>query len=461
MLSALVAWFRSTPRSTLPANASNTESQREFETLNRQAPLKVEPSGNPGLKVDAETFVCRETILGRDQRIAGHHFILRDGIRSRIRHGSRLIHHVYAEVLVRDLVRLEVAKLLGHRFAFIDVPDSFLEHACLQDLTPTNTVLLVNHLADAGAPTPEALRDAVQRMQGAGFAICVPDPHEVPEFAHLLPNADFVLLKADTLDPQQTLSLVATLKLQAPQARLIAREVVGTEDFAFCFNAGVSLFQGPFITSREDWQNNHLGQNTNRLGVLLARLRQDADTAELVALTKRDPSLTFRLLRYINSAASGIPGKVTSIEQALQLIGRDRLYRWLMLLWCTGGENAGRSAAALESALVRARFMELASADQSMEQQEAHFLVGLLSLIDVILKVPLEKAIAPLGLSADFEQALLLGQGPYGDMLKLAIACENGHGDSIGAAAKRCGMAPGIVFGCQIDAMQWAMDIQA
>lgn len=461
MLKALLAWFRSTRRTTPPPNAVDAESLRGFETLNRQAPLKAETPEHPDLPAQAETFVCRETILGRDQRIAGHHFMLRESTRNHIRHSSRLIHHVYAEVLVRDLTRLKVAKLLGHRLAFIDVPDSFLEHACLQDLKPTNMVLVVNHLEDAGAPTPEALRATLQRMQEAGFYICIPDPHEVPAFAHLLPEVDFVLIKSATLDPQQMLSLAAMLKQRAPRAKLIARDLTVMEDFTFFFNAGATLFQGPFITSRENWQDNHLSQDTSRLAVLLARLRQDADTAEVVELTKHDPSLSFRLLRFINSAASGMAGKITSIDHALHLIGRDRLYRWLMLMWCAWGESTGRSSAALESALVRARFMELASADRGTEQQEAFFLTGLLSLIDVILKVPLEKAIAPLGLSAELEQALMLGQGPYGDVLKLAIACEKGDGDAITAAADQCGMTPGIAFGYQIAAMQWAVDIQA
>jgi len=461
MFKALLAWFSPTRRTIPPPDAANAESLRGFETLNRQAPLKSQAPAHPDLPAQAETFVCRETILGRDQRIAGHHFMLRESTRNRIRHSSRLIHHVYAEVLVRDLTRLGVAKLLGHRLAFIDVPDSFLEHACLKELKPTNTVLVVHHLNDAGAPTPEALCATIKHLQVAGFSICVPDPHEAPTFAHLLPEVDFVLLKSATLDPQQTLSLAAMLKQQAPRAKLIARDLTGMEDFTFCLKAGVALFQGPFITSREDWRDNHLSQDTSRLAMLLARLRQDADTAELVELTKHDPALSFRLLRYMNSAASGMAGKITSIDHALQLIGRDRLYRWLMLMWCAGAESAGRSSAALESALVRARFMELANADRSTEQQEASFLTGLLSLIDVILKVPLEKAIAPLGLSADLEQALLLGQGPYSDTLKLAIACETGDGDAVSAAAEHCGMTPSIAFGYQIDAMQWAMDVQA
>jgi EAL and modified HD-GYP domain-containing signal transduction protein len=461
MFKALLAWFRSARRATSSPDAVNAETLREFETLNRQAPLKAKIPESPDLPAKADTFVCRETILGREQRIAGHHFMLRESTRNRIRHSSRLIHHVYTEVLIRELTRLNVAKLLGHRLAFIDVPDSFLEHACLQDLSPTNTVLVVNHFEDAGAPTPENLRATIKRLQAAGFSIGIDDPHEVTAFAHLLPEVDFVLVRSATLDPQRTLSLAAMLKQRALRAKLFARDLTGMEDFTFCFKAGVALFQGPFITSREDWRDNHLSQDTSRLAMLLARLRQDADTAELVELTKHDPSLSFRLLRFINSAASGMAGKITSIDHALQLIGRDRMYRWLMLMFCAGGESTGRSSAALESALVRARFMELASADRSAEQQEAFFLAGLLSLIDVILKVPLEKAIAPLGLSADLEQALLLGEGPYGDVLKLAIACERGDGDAINAAAEQCGMAPGIAFGYQIDAMQWALDIQA
>ena len=105
--------------------ATPTQDDAGFRKLNRDAPLRAGqpaevPSGEPA------TFLCREAILGRNQRTAGYQFMLQEGARARIRHSTRRVHHLYAEVLVRSLASADIGELLGHRVAFIDVPDSVL-----------------------------------------------------------------------------------------------------------------------------------------------------------------------------------------------------------------------------------------------------------------------------------------------------------------------------------------------
>lgn len=433
----------------------------EFDALDRKAPLRNEvEAANPDEAAGGDTFLCREAVLGRDQRVVGYQFMLREGTRNRIRSSSRVVHHVYAEVLVRNLLQSRIGKLLGHHQAYLDVPDSFLTHPCLRELPATNTVLVIEYLGTAGAPSSEDLLDQVRDLRAAGFRFAIPDPCATTALAHLLPEVDLVVLRALATEPERRHQRQLLMAALGEKTDMLVRELPTMEHLGHYMELGAHLFQGPFVTSRKDWHDNKLHPDIARLAILLGRLRQKADTAEIVTLTKQNPALSLRLLRYINSAASGLPTKVASIEGALQLLGRKKLYRWLMIIFCSSDETQGRSAAVLENALVRARFMELLAATAAPDQQESLFLTGLLSLADIVLQVPLECAIAPLGLSAEIEDAVLRRTGPHAPLLELAIACESSSASQIDIAAQRCGIRPRTASAKHIEALGWALGTQ-
>jgi len=434
-----------------------------FATLNRHAPLRDEPAPAPaGSEPEAPPgYLCRETVLGRDQRVAGYQFMLHEGTRNRIRTRSRRIHHVYAEVLVRNIAQLDIGRLLGHRHAFLDVPDSFLDHPSIAELSPANTVLVITPLDDGAAPAAAAVLDPVQRLRQSGYRIGVPAAAMAGELACLLRAVDFVVVDAANMDPARLKTLADGLHGGGGTPALLARELPSQDEFQLCFALGATRFQGPFITRREDWRGKRLGPNTARLADLIARLRRDADTQELVALLKQDAALSLRLMRYINSAAVGLHGPVASIEQALLQLGRDKLYRWLMLLMYGADTGSARTAAVLENALVRARLMELLGEGRSAQERDALFLVGLLSLVDVILQVPMEEAMASLATAPEIEAAVVRGEGPMADLLHVAIACERGNPDVLAAAAEHCGVPPAVANRRHLDAFTWALELDA
>lgn len=441
--------------------ARQVEERRQFETLERQAPIVgAKPDGeHPARSADTDSFLCREAVLGVDQRVAGYQFMLHEGTRNRIRTRGRRIHHVYAEVLIRNIEQADIGRLLGHRTAFLDIPDSFLEHPCILDLPASNTVLVITPLAEDGAPAPDALLAAVRRLREAGFRIGVPATDLTGERTALLSEADFVVVRAAASDPAQLKALVDNLKAAGARATLIARDLPSQDDFQLCHTLGATLFQGQFITGREDWRGNRLGPNTARLADLISRLRRDADTDELAELLKQDAALSLRLMRYINSAAMGLHQEVASIETALLQLGRDKLYRWLMLLLYGADKGSARSAAVLENALVRARLMELLGESRPTDERDALYLVGLLSLVDVILQVPMTEAMASLATAPGIEAAVVRGEGPLAPLLRLAVACENGDPATLYDAAGRCGISPAQASRCHLEAFSWAMEI--
>ena len=459
MFKALFDWLSGRPRPA-PQRLAPAAGPADFEQLNRNAPLRDTTASEDAAPGDG-TFLCREAVLGRDQRIAGYQFMLQESTRNRIHHSSRRIHHLYAEVLVRSLIGADIARLLGHRRAFLEVPDSFLGHPCLDELPASQVVLIAAPHHEEGCVPSETLLPVIEALKQRGFGFGLPDPLVTPEYGPLLPLADVVVVRAPALDARRGLQLSGLISQHAPHARLFTRDVPSLEDFRFAFKLGAALFQGPFITSREDWSEHELGPDSLRIAALIGRLRHDAETRELAALLKEDGALSLRLLRYVNSAANALPTPISSIEHALAMLGQERLYRWLVLLACSTDGRKARAAAALETALIRAHLMELLGRDFPQLKADALFLVGLLSLADVIMQVPLEKVLAPLALDPDIEAALRRGEGPLFPLLELAIACERGDTDPgrLHALAEARGISAQHASDCHLKAMLWAIEL--
>jgi len=162
---------------------------------------------------------------------------------------------------------------------------------------------------------------------------------------------------------------------------------------------------------------------------LLNLLRQNAEISALAAVAKRDPGVTLKIIEMANSPLSGLTAPIASLEQALLILGREVLYRWLALsIYRTS--NDGRDETLLEIALGRAFFLEqVAVGCRSKQESDELFLVGMLSLLDILLGLPMTKAIDGIILPQAIIDVLVKSEGPYARFLLLALAREKGRND--------------------------------
>ncbi|WP_343730756.1 HDOD domain-containing protein [Duganella sp.] len=159
---------------------------------------------------------------------------------------------------------------------------------------------------------------------------------------------------------------------------------------------------------------------------LVQLVSADADTHEIEALLRQDPTLSYHLLRLVNSLGMGTGRRVTSFSQAILILGRSQLRRWLNLMLFSSREGDPRSAMLLSRVAVRARSMELLSkaSGEDKQHQEQAFMVGMFSLLGVLFGMPLEEVLKPLTISESVQQALLSRQGEMGQLLCVVEAAE-------------------------------------
>src|SRR5471032_553398 len=193
---------------------------------------------------------------------------------------------------------------------------------------------------------------------------------------------------------------------------------------------------------------------------LLNLLRSDAELPAMIEVAKRDPGMTFQVLQWANSPANGQVTKVTSLNQAFMVLGRNQLYRGLtMSMFRLGGGNRERDESLLEVALTRARFLEMVAQDQLPQaKRDELFLVGLLSLFDVLMGVPMGVILDKMHLSDEIRDVLLKSEGPYASYLMLVLLLERNKVERAMEVADGMGLPIECMGEIGAAAFQWAQD---
>ena len=446
--------------------AASEAGNSEFALLNELAPVTTNGGGVPPVPDQAadagaagsmpSSVVCREAVLNKERRVAGYSFTLSRNINQRVRASSAIVQRLYDEVLLRNILYMDIKRLLGHRLAFIPVLPSSLWHPLLEQLPREGVVLVVNALEQL-ANASDIFLAQLGTLKAAGFRIALQGNIDLPGLQPFIELADFVFVDIGNNDlPTITTQIDAVSKLAFDKA-LVATNIRTLDEFRVCAKLPFLYFQGAFVTSREKWVAPRMDAGRIRILDLLNRIRQDAGISELAQIFKQDPALSFKILRYINSAGSGLTSKVDSIDQALLMLGQQNLYRWLTLLLFTSGGSDTLDWALMENALVRARLAELSASDAlSAKERDELFVTGIFSLLDILLQLPMAQVLQQISLPLPAEEALLHKRGKYAPYLELAIACEEFDQERISDLAAQLGLELAHVNAYHADALIWA-----
>jgi hypothetical protein len=193
---------------------------------------------------------------------------------------------------------------------------------------------------------------------------------------------------------------------------------------------------------------------------VLNLVRENADIEDIETALKRDIGISFKLLRYINSAGFGLATKINSFRHAVTMIGFDKLNKWLSLLLVTASRDPA-APALMQTAIARGRFMELvAAARGDCAQLDNLFIAGSFSLLDMLLGLKFETVLKEINLPAALVDALLYRTGPYAPYLDLALACEQPDCAQLLARAEALGVAPETLNRAQVEALAFADGLQ-
>jgi EAL and modified HD-GYP domain-containing signal transduction protein len=305
-----------------------------------------------------------------------------------------------------------------------------------------------NVMVEIPAPTLDnpATGELIARLHADGIPLCL----SAYDSAIALPATPFRFLLADyTSQPE----------FDNPPALPLAQHLADPADFDAAIAHGYAGACGWFFLHGEPaW--GPLKTNHAQAVRVLNLVRKNAEVGEIEAALKQDVTLSFKLLRYINSAAFGLGKEIQSFRHAVTLLGYDKLNKWLSLLLVTASNNP-ISPALMQTAIARGRFMEIAAAGRfDAIQSDNLFITGAFSLLDLLLGTHIEDILAEMQLPPTIGDALSKRTGEFAPYLDLALACENEDPAPMIARAEQLGLSATDVNRAQLEALAFADSLQ-
>lgn len=370
-------------------------------------------------------FLGRQPILDRNHNLVAFELLFRQEATEETANISSDL-SASANVIVNAYGQFGIQNVLGRQRGFINA-DSDLIMSDIINLLPCKHVVL--EVRESTSITAEFIQRCNElKQKGYQFALDnIVAMNSVIE--QLLPIVSVVKVDVFALDKAQLAKLVT--ELNRWPVLLLALKVENREQEAHCMQLGFQMFQGYYFAKPEVMSVKRADPGKLSLLKLLKLVMNDSDIDEIEKEFKYQPGLSYNMMRMVNSVANDIPQKINSIKHAIMILGRKQLQRWIQLLLYTSNQSGdGFSNALMQTAATRGKLMELIAMAERPHDKNHHeraFMVGILSLLDVLLGIEMQQIVDKLGIPEDMSQALMTRGGRLGQELKLIEANEKGE----------------------------------
>jgi c-di-GMP phosphodiesterase len=389
------------------------------------------------------TFVGRQPILGPNLKTVGYEVLYRncDSDSATIQDEELAT----AQVLLNTYLDIGLEQVVGTHLAFLNIPKQFLLDRYCEALPPNRVVL---EILETVEPTPKVI-EALASLSEQGYTIALDDFVFHDRFRPFLELADIV--KIDVLGKSSEQLALETREIRDYRARLLAEKVETREVFETCKQLGMFYFQGFFFYRPDIIRGHEIPGNRVALLELLGKIQNPDISFEcLVEFIRNDLSLSYKILRYVNSASVGLPRRVESIEQAACMVGIDRIRTWASLIVMATGKDQPMEM--LVIALVRAKMCERLGQHLGTDTPEKYFTMGLLSVLEALYGSSMEQFVGTLPLPEDILEAIILEKGLMGAALSSVRAYEKGEWWQL----KKLQLSPDLIRKAYVEAIDWA-----
>jgi c-di-GMP-related signal transduction protein len=394
--------------------------------------------------------IARQPILTVDEEVFGYELLFRENSE---KDSFAADGESATRTTIDTLNVLGLDVLCDGKLAFINCTRQMLENDYFLLLPPSEIVVEIQEKV----PSDETLISACQRLKQAGYAIALDNftPGDARE--PFVPYADFIKVDILHVPPAESSALAA--RYANKTRRMVAQKVESRQTFVTAKNNGFTLFQGYFFRHPERMRARQIPAHQSTYLLLLRAIsKSQPDSREIEELVKREPSLCYRLLRYLNSPLLAISSPVLSVRHALDLLGEREQIRWIRMA-TTLVLGHDKPSDLVLSSLVRARFCELMAPKINHGESDL-FLLGILSLIDAILEVPIGVVVEKLTLDPEIEAQLLAPKSgattPLSPIYDLMVAREAGDWERVNALGKQFNLSLYFINKTYTEAMRWA-----
>ncbi|MBV8633757.1 MAG: EAL domain-containing protein [Burkholderiaceae bacterium] len=399
-------------------------------------------------------FLARQPILDRDQALVAYELLFR-----RASYGEAEVFNDLSATasVIAHASELGMDQVMGSAQGFFNVDAAVLTSEIVTFLPPQKVVL---EILETVQVTPQIVA-RVAELHKAGYQFALDDVVDDSEgLRQLLPYLSIIKIDIAETGLEKLAPLCARLK--GTRAKLLAEKVETQGEFTHCLALGFDLFQGYYFARPVIIAGKKLTPSQLTMVHILALLDADADTAELERSIKRDAAIGISLLRMVNTPAVGAPRRIDNLGQALMVLGRAQLQRWLQIMFYVEQRQGGQHVSPLLAmATTRGKLMELMAQNYAPRDRalaDRAFAVGIMSLMDALFGISMADILEHMPVADEVRVALVLHDGMLGDMLHLVEYLEHMHdsGEQAIEAFSRLHLTNEDLAGIQLDAYMWS-----
>lgn len=398
-----------------------------------------------------ESFVATQPIFTAQLNVMGYELLFRNSFDNRFDFFDE--NEATYQVVMNSCMTFGLDKLVGKHRAFINFTKRHLEEGLAELLPPSQVVI---EILESVRPDQEVLA-LCQQLKSQGYILALDDFVFSPEYLPLLELADIV--KVDFLLTKTKGDRDLKCRFPNHKIKLLAEKVETMADFEEAKALGYELFQGYFFHKPTVVSRKALPVQQISYLELLKQLQSDSDNLKKVeSIIKRDVSLSYQLLKYMNTPAFGFRQTIQSIQQAVTLLGPHKLFQWVSLM-ALRQQSSHKPHELVRSASLRARFCEnLAIKLELRPLASGAFLMGMFSLLDAMLDIPMESLLEELPLPIEVKSALKGESNLLRKIYEIVLAYENGQWEKCLSFCQASHLAPlteNVLVDCYLEAVEW------
>ncbi len=408
---------------------------------------------------------ARQPILSEDLEVYGYEFFSRASIQDQ---ESTIKHTVQSDstTIFNLFSNFNLDTLLRGKKAFLN---------CILELNDSLTALeLLNNksvLLEVSAPTdPEnqvlidGIYEKMAELKKKGFTLVGSElvfQEKYKKWFDVVSVIKFTSINPEGFSKEALQELLQNVNLAKKfNKKIVAEKVETRSQFEILKRLKFDYYQGYFFAKPVNLSSKITNPSLGVMIRLINLVNADADINELEAVIKTDPTVAFKLLRYLNAVGVGGGEKVESFKRALMILGHKKLLKWLTILFSSVNTKKGMDAIS-KMALIRGRLMELIAIHLGEKDSDSYFITGLFSMLDSMLDIDLDISINSIDVAEEIKDAVLRNSGKYSKLLNLTKKLENAEWVDIFAILYEFGIPTEFFNEKYLEAAEWAETLNA
>lgn len=393
-------------------------------------------------------YAARQPILDKNKQLFAYELLFRDSL-------DNIFPDIDGDEATSKMIEasrfnMGITEFTGGKPAFINFTLETLNNNYPEMLTPEEVVVEILETIKPGKRLLAHCKDLHEK----GYTLALDDYIHQSVWQHFYPYIH--IIKLDWQDIEiDTIHEIKTAIAKYPHIKLLAEKVETYEEYEQALDLGCELFQGYFFSKPEMVKTKNLSPSQISMAELLYETsKPELDLAGITSVFERDVTLSYKLLRYANSPIFRRRNEISTIKQALVILGSAELQRFIALMFAVSA-NPDKPSELIKLSMARAKFCEMIATELKMDASIA-FLTGLLSLIDAILDEKIESILETLPLSQEIKQPLLTKKGTLAEVIKLVSEIERADWDDLDLAVETLQLNKEKVMTAYNDALLWA-----